>query len=161
MSSSHQPIPGHQPFDLSAYVPFYLNAISNRWTSTSSRTYLRRFGFGVVEWRVLAALAATGASSSLDIVNLVGLDPASVSRAMRSLEEHGRVAPVEGRFAGRTKPYCMTANGIALFERVREVALKREAQLLAPLSERERADLLKLLQKVHGGLSELSEERSS
>lgn len=147
-----------EPFDLGSYVPFYLSAISNRWTSTSSRIYLRRFGIGIVEWRVLAALAAKGQASSLDIVNLVGLDPASVSKAMRTLEANGRVAPVQGRFAGRTKPYHMTPDGIALFEAVREAARAREAQLLAGLSEAERGEFLRLLRKIHEGLPQLSEE---
>lgn len=145
-------------FDLDTYTPFYLSGIANRWTSTSSRTYLRRFGVGIVEWRVLAALAATNAASSHDVVSLIGMDPASVSKAMRALEQRGAVEPVTGRFAGRTKPYRLTADGARLFQTIHEVAREREAALLSGLDAEDRETLLRLLRHLHANLPALSDE---
>jgi DNA-binding MarR family transcriptional regulator len=157
MTDDDSPKPASGQFDLDDYVPFYLNAISNKWTSTSSRIYIMRFGLGVVEWRVLAALAAAGSASSLDIVNMVGLDPASVSKAMRNLEQRGAVIPLQGRFVGRTKPYRMTDDGLSLFKNIRNVALRREALLLHKLDAQEKTQLLELLRKIYASLPDLQE----
>ena len=143
--------------DLRSYVPFYLVAIANRWTATSSRTYLRRFGIGIVEWRIISSLGAEGTASSLDVVNLTGSDPALISKAMRNLEKRGLAAPVEGRFAGRTKPYRLTAGGEALFREIRTIALGFEQVLLATLDADERKAFLAALAKLHAQLPRLQE----
>jgi DNA-binding MarR family transcriptional regulator len=142
-------------FDLDGYVPFFITAIANRWTATSSRRYLREFGIGVVEWRVLASLAARDQASSADVVTLVGMDAAAVSRAMRALERRGLVEPVKGRFVGRTKPYRMTAAGERLCLAVRDLALSREAVLLGGLDASDRSELLRLLRLLHSRLGDL------
>lgn len=143
--------------DLAQYLPFYLIAIANRWTASSSRAYLRRFGIGIVEWRVLSSLGARKVASSLDVVQLVGTDPASVSKAVKNLEKLGHIVPVDGRFVGRTKPYTLTNTGQALFEEMRTLALQREQVLLDPLTSEERSQLLSLMAKLHGQLPKLQD----
>jgi DNA-binding MarR family transcriptional regulator len=147
--------------DLDRYVPFYVTAIANRWTSISSQDYLREFGIGIAEWRVLASLDARGSATSLDIVTLVGMDGGAVSRAIRALERKELVVPVKGRFIGRTKPYAMTKQGKTLSGAVRARALEREAMLLQDLDDSERAELLRMLRLLHGRLADLALDGAS
>ena len=156
VSAAHTVGPEWRSIDLDRYVPFYITAIANRWTSSSSRDYLSTFGVGIAEWRVLASLDARGSATSLDIVNLVGMDGGAVSRAIRALEKKGFVVPVKGRFVGRTKPYAMTTTGEALSAAVRARALEREALLLQDLSEADKSKFLRLLRLVHGRLADLA-----
>lgn len=137
-----------EPFNLHAYFPFFLGTIANRWTATSSKIYLDRFGIGIGEWRVLASIQAQGAASSQMIVNLISMDAGAVSRSMARLAKEGLVEPLNGRFAGRTKPYQLTEKGHDLYERLLGIALERENMLLGELSETERQMLLQLMQKV-------------
>jgi DNA-binding MarR family transcriptional regulator len=141
--------------DLESYAPFFISTIANRWTSTSSRIYVSRFGIGVAEWRVLAALSVFGQATSLDIVNLISMDPAAVSRAMRNLAGGGHVARVEGRFRGRNKPFAMTPCGEILFTKIQAVALDRQNILLKTLDKDERAAFIAILRKVYANLGEL------
>lgn len=143
--------------DLGDYLPFYLIAIANRWTATSSRTYLQKFGIGIVEWRIMASLLANGAASSLDVVNMVGTDPASVSKAIRNLEAKGLATPVKGKFAGRTKPYELTEAGRHLSHEMEVLALRREELLMAQLDGSERRQLLDLIKKLHAQLPKLND----
>jgi DNA-binding MarR family transcriptional regulator len=140
---------------LDNYFPYFLGVIANRWTSSSSRLYLSRFGIGIVEWRILASLRALGPATSLDIANLVGSDPAAISRGIRQLERQAHVVPVTGSFRGRTKPYDLTPSGGALYEEVRKVADARETVLLRDLSKEERDNLLGYLRKIHKRLGDL------
>jgi DNA-binding MarR family transcriptional regulator len=159
MSSSRDAIfMGNKPLELNRYFPFYIGAIANKWTSSSSRIYLRQFGIGIVEWRILVSLQAYGSATSLDIANLVGSDPAAISRGIRNLESRALVVPVNGRFPGRTKPYELTPGGQEMFKTVEKVTLAREQILLQDLSAEEREQLLVLLRKLHGRLSDLQPE---
>src|SRR6201997_2465982 len=119
--------------ELDEYVPYFLGTIANRWTAASSRRYLREFGVGIAEWRVLASLRSLGQATSLDTANLTGMDPAAVTRALKQLEEKGCAEPAAGRFIGRTKPFALTDKGRALYADMRRAALEREAVLLQDL----------------------------
>ena len=141
--------------ELDQYAPYFLGAIANRWTAASSRRYLREFGVGIAEWRVLASLRSLGQATSLDAANLTGMDPAAVTRALTQLQDKGCAEPVVGRFVGRAKPFALTGKGMALYADMRRVALEREAVLLQDLSEADRNELLRLLRLLHGRLAEL------
>jgi DNA-binding MarR family transcriptional regulator len=141
--------------ELDQYAPYFLGTIANRWTAASSRRYLREFGVGIAEWRVLASLRSLGQASSLDAANLTGMDPAAVTRALTQLQEKGWAEPVAGRFIGRTKPFALTEKGVALYAEMRRVALEREAVLLQDLTEDDRKELLRLLRLLHARLPEL------
>ena len=144
-----------EPIDLDSYFPFFLGTISNRWTTTSSRIYLERFGVGIGEWRVLASIQALGAASSQQIVGLISMDGGAVSRAVARLEEDGFIQKVAGRFVGRTKPYELTEEGRDLYVAMRDVALARENQLLGALSADERLQLITLMRKVMTRMGDL------
>jgi DNA-binding MarR family transcriptional regulator len=141
--------------ELDQYAPYFLGTIANRWTAASSRRYLREFGVGIAEWRVLASLRSLGQATSLDTANLTGMDPAAVTRALSQLEDKGCAEPVAGRFIGRTKPFALTEKGMALYADMRRVALEREAVLLQDLTPDDRRELLRLLRLLHGRLAEL------
>ncbi|MHC8378428.1 MarR family winged helix-turn-helix transcriptional regulator [Pseudomonas sp. MDT1-16] len=146
--------------DLNGFTPFLIGAISNKWNVLSSRTYLKLFGIGMTEWRVLGSLGAKGSSGSAsanEIVSLLGIDAAGVSRAMAKLEVLGHVTEILGTYPGRTRPYAMTPSGAALFDQVRELALHRERVLLQDLCGDERNLLLLFLRKLHARLPELQE----
>jgi DNA-binding MarR family transcriptional regulator len=141
--------------DLDHYAPYFIGSISNRWTAASSRRYLKDFGVGIAEWRVLASLRTLGQATSLDAANLTGMDPAAATRALAQLEAKQCVAPVAGRFVGRTKPFALTDKGLTLYGQMRRVALDREAVLLQDLTAADRQELLRLLSLLHGRLAEL------
>ena len=143
------------PIDLQDYFPFFLGTISNRWTTTSSKIYLDRFGVGIADWRVLASIQALGAASSQEIVGLIAMDAAAVSRSVVKLEKDGFIKRSQGRFVGRTKPYELTDTGRDLYAQLRDVALARENQLLDALTTDERQTLMTLMRKVMTRIGDL------
>ena len=144
-----------EPIDLDSYFPFFLGTIANRWTTTSSRIYFEQFRVGVGEWRVLASIRALGQASSQQIVGLISMDAAAVSRSVARLEQDGFIAKVAGRFIGRTKPYELTGEGRDLYAALRDVALEREDRLLGALSPDERLTLIQLMRKVMTRIGDL------
>lgn len=143
------------PINLRDYFPFYLGTITNRWTAASSRTYLKAFGIGIGEWRVLASVFALGQASSNEIVDLIWMDAGAVSRSIRRLENDGLVRPVKGKFVGRTKPFEPTEAGRKLHAQILKSALEREERLLSNLKPDERKTLLLLMRKLMDQLRDL------
>lgn len=143
------------PIDLKTYFPFYLGTISNRWTTSSSRIYLKAFGIGIGDWRVLASIHSLKRASSNEVVDLISMDAGAVSRSVGRLLAENLLRPAEGKFAGRTKPFELTEGGTRLYSRIQRTALARENLLLSGLSAAERRALLKLMRKVHSRLDKL------
>ena len=145
----------NNPINLDAYFPYFLGTISARWTSTSSQLYLKRFGIGIGEWRVLASIRALGPASSQQILSLISMDAGAISRSMKKLEERGLVKPLQGKFAGRTKPFHMTQAGKELHDEISAIAREREELLLQDLSSEERDALFRSLRKILSRIEDL------
>lgn len=130
--------------DLSSYVPYFLTAISNAVSRGASRLYLREFGVGIIEWRVMAMLAVEPGIMANRIGAVVSLDKAAVSRSLKILEDMGLIASATSSDP-RRRSYALTPEGEALHDRIMHVALQRETRLLAGMSGKDRDDLVRLM----------------
>ena len=139
--------------DLESYVPFFLSAVGNRMSRGASRTYLERFGIGVNEWRLLANLRASPGTTAGEICARSGIDKAAVSRALRVLHDRDCLEPAgDGTGDARARSLRLTPQGEALHDQVLEVALKREARLLAGFSPDEREMLINFLRRLYANI---------
>jgi DNA-binding MarR family transcriptional regulator len=141
--------------DLAHYVPYFLTAISNTWSRSSSRLYLDLFGVGVTEWRVISQLAIEPQIAAQRICEVIGLDKGAVSRSVAALVAAGHVAETGDARDARRQVLELTAAGYALHDRLIAVALQRERLILADFSPDEVAQLTALLRRIHRRLPEL------
>jgi DNA-binding MarR family transcriptional regulator len=132
--------------DYPSYVTGLVSWLSNRMSSSASTVYRRMFGIGVMEWRVMAHLAIEPGSTGARISRVIGLDKAAISRTMSVLIERGLAVRVDGSTRGQQ--LALTQAGRALHDQVLMVAMEREGQLLACLSEAERTVLRGLLNRL-------------
>jgi DNA-binding MarR family transcriptional regulator len=143
--------------DLGGYVPYFLTAISNTWSRSSSRLYLERFGVGVTEWRVISQLAIEPGIAAQRICEVIELDKGAVSRSVAALVAAGHVRDQADPRDARRQLLVLTDSGYALHDRLIALATAREALLLAELSAEERADFTQYLRRIHARLPELRE----
>ena len=145
--------------DLAGYVPYFLTAISNTWSRSSSRLYLEHFGVGVTEWRVISQLAIEPGIAAQRICEIIGLDKGAVSRSVAALVAAGHVAEgVDGR-DGRRQLLELTSDGYALHDRLIALATRREQILLDGMTPEERDQFTGFLRRIHARLPELREFR--
>lgn len=145
--------------NLGDYVPYFLTAISNTWSRSSSRLYLERFGVGVTEWRVISQLAIEPSIAAQRICEVIGLDKGAVSRSVAALVAAGHVAEgTDGRDA-RRQLLELTATGYALHDRLIALATAREQMMLEGFTPEERVQLTGFLRRLHARLPELREFR--
>lgn len=161
MSSTrcHEPDdgPDREVLDLGAYVPYFLTAISNTWSRSSSRLYLERFGVGVTEWRVISQLAIEPAIAAQRICEVIGLDKGAVSRSVAALVAAGQVEEQVDSRDARRQLLSLTPSGYGLHRKLIDVATAREQVMLADLSAEERAQLIGFLRRIHARLPQLRE----
>lgn len=138
--------------DLAQYAPAYFTFITNKWSRGASSHYLDTYGVGVETWRVLVMLAIEESVTAQRVVQLIGMDKASVSRTFKSMHEKGLIVFRHDTQDGRLRHATLTAEGRALHDRILRFALAREQSLLSVLSNDEVTVLIDLLQRIHANL---------
>jgi DNA-binding MarR family transcriptional regulator len=141
--------------DLADYVPFFLASVANRMSGSASRTYLKSFGIGVNEWRLLANLKIQPGATAAEICEKSAIDKSVASRALRVLADRGCIADSGKADDLRRRPLALTATGEALHDAVLEVALDRERVLLDGFDAAEKRQLLHFLERLYRNVSAL------
>lgn len=131
--------------DFDKYIPAYLSFLAGKLSSGASAVYRPLFGIGITDWRLMALLAAEPWVVASHICNSTGLDKAAVSRSVRSLQDLGLIDVRPDRRDQRRQMIALTSKGVALHNRIVELAVAREQALLEGLSEADRETLLRLL----------------
>lgn len=142
---------------MQGYVPAILTAIANKWSSSSSRLYLKMYDVGINEWRVIAMLAIEPCITANRICEVIGLDKGGTSRSLKSLAAEGYLTETEDPADNRRLILELTEKGYELHDRIMATALDRERRLLADLSAKEIALLAKLLQRMYLRVPDLRE----
>ena len=127
---------------------FKLVLIVNLTTAPFSRGPQRAHGLTLTEWRVLRTLALAPGLAGADIAGQLGVDRMSVSRAVRGLEAAGRVQRRAAPGDNRRDALFLTERGRAVHAAIEPGGRAREAELLRDLSDHERAELSRLLDRV-------------
>ncbi|WP_235579762.1 MarR family winged helix-turn-helix transcriptional regulator [Ramlibacter sp. Leaf400] len=134
--------------NLSHYVTYFFTVLANKLSTGASRLYLKRFGIGIIEWRIMAMLAIEPGIPPARITQVIGLDKGAVSRESRRLEERGYLVLEDVDDNPRRKRLSLTPLGYELHDQIIQVALERERRLLSDLSEDEVEVLVDLLART-------------
>ncbi|NKQ54061.1 winged helix-turn-helix transcriptional regulator [Amycolatopsis sp. K13G38] len=128
------------------YVPAYLSLISNALSWGGSRLFLRRFGVGINEWRVMSAIVNQPGCTATQVGDELGLNKSVVSRSLQFLQSRDlvNVDAADGR-----RVLWLTGPGHELHDQLIEIALKREEFLLAGFSQQEKELLLSFLRRMY------------
>jgi DNA-binding MarR family transcriptional regulator len=134
--------------ELEQFLPYRLSLLSNQISRSIARTYERRFDLGVTEWRVIAILGRFPGISATEVAGKSAMDKVAVSRAVRRLEDAGRVERRANRNDRRAKHLQLSKEGQAVYEAIVPAALDCERRLLGALTEKEREKLDQLVEKL-------------
>ncbi|HEY6456268.1 MAG TPA: MarR family transcriptional regulator [Steroidobacteraceae bacterium] len=128
-------------------------AASNKIVASASQASMRYYRLGIMEWRVMALLAADPGITGKDISMLSGVTAGSVSRAINILKKL-RYLEVSNDVADNRRGILkLNAAGIALHNRIIVSALERETLLLTGFSAAARKTLLRYLRRLLGNIA--------
>jgi DNA-binding MarR family transcriptional regulator len=141
--------------ELDRFLPYRLSVLSNTVSTAIAGAYQERFGLTIPEWRVMAVLAMTPDLSAAEVAQRTAMDKVAVSRAVASLLRAKRIARQMARSDRRRSLLQLSASGRKVYAQVVPFALAYERELIAPLSERERATIDRALRILLGRAAEM------
>ncbi len=152
MTATEMAAPPAQRIDPDAHAAFMLVSIANRLSASASRAYMRQFGVGVMEWRVVGMLAGRPGITANQIGQVSGVDKSSISRAVHALIRRGYLDSREDAADSRRTRLFLTPEGHALHDRIIVSSLAREERLLHGFSEAERRTLFGMLGRISANM---------
>ena len=102
-------------------------------------------GIGPGQWRVLAMVGAGGVMTARGLARATGLDPAFISRTVRSLEDASLLWTARPDADRRVVTIGLTAHGTELYARTLSFKQARQEALLEALSPDERDAIFRII----------------
>jgi DNA-binding MarR family transcriptional regulator len=112
---------------------------------TRSERFFRSHGLNTAHFDVLAQVGAARGITQQELADALLVTKGNISQLLSKLEQVGLIARQQ---TGRTNCLSLTGRGEALFQEVVPQQEALIADLLAPLSENEQRELLRLLRKL-------------
>lgn len=134
--------------DLERFVPYQLSLLSNVVSQEIAEAYGERFGLAITEWRILAVLGRFPGLSAAGVAERSAMDKVAVSRAVARLLERGLLHRETHGDDRRRSVLELSEAGRKVYSEVAPLALSYERELLAPLSEDERLQFSRMLDRL-------------
>ena len=103
-------------------------------------------------WQVLVLVRAGQWGTQTQMAEAMGITGATLTHHLNALEDQGLVRRWREASNRRVQQVALTDAGEALFDQLREVAVRHDERLRSTLSEEEVAQLGELLEKVRVGV---------
>ena len=128
--------------------PYYQLWVLSNLTAKPFPRFGAEFDLNLTAWRVMLTVADRPGITAQELSDYSGLDKMIVSRAVRGLEEQGRLVREGSESDRRMRHLSLTDEGWRVYAKVARAAVAREAQIYDRLSARELATLRRLLKKL-------------
>lgn len=135
--------------------------LTNRLMAPFSTHLSHRYKISLNEFRLLMTIGALGRSASHELAELTGVNVMSVSRAVATLQRHGRIQVVRDDTNRRRKWLTLTEEGRRLYAIMRPQSEKVADYLFSDLAEGEIAQLETILNRLIATLEARDEHDES
>ena len=105
-------------------------------------------------WQVLLLVRSQQWGTQSRMAEAMGITDATLTHHLNALEKQGLVRRWREADNRRVQQVALTADGEALFDDLREVAMRHDRRLRSNLTEKEAALLAELLDKLRAGIDQ-------
>jgi MarR family transcriptional regulator for hemolysin len=127
----------------------------SRTAHTASQAFERAMaeaGGSASAWQVLLLVRSGQMATQSKLAEAMGISGATMTHHLNALEAQGLVRRWRDEGNRRVQQVELTDEGVALFDRLREVAMRHDERLRSKLSDEETEQLAELLEKLLAGL---------
>ena len=127
----------------------------SRTAHTASQAFERAMaeaGGSASAWQVLLLVRSGQMATQSKLAEAMGISGATMTHHLNALEAQGLVRRWREDGNRRVQRVELTDEGVVVFDRLREVAMRHDARLRSKLSDEETAQLAALLEKLVAGL---------
>lgn len=136
--------------DLDSLLNFRIQRLASKMTLITTREVLSGTGVNISEWRLICRLAQSGPLNLTALSRMIGLDPGSTSRLLKSAEEKNLVRRERDPNDGRAAIFHLTDFAARKFEAIWPQAAAVADGFHAQYSIEERELLNRLLDRAIG-----------
>jgi DNA-binding MarR family transcriptional regulator len=122
--------------------------LTNRLMAPFSMHLAHRYKISLNEFRLLMTIGRLGRTASHELAELTGVNVMSVSRAVQTLERHGRIEVQPDPANRRRKWLSLTAEGERLFELMRPQSEQVAKYLFSDLDSAEIGQLQTIINRL-------------
>lgn len=126
--------------------------LTNRLMAPFSTHLAHRYRISLNEFRMLMTIGALGRTASHELAELTGVNVMSVSRAVATLERHGRIEIRQDSANRRRKWLALTEEGERLYAVMRPQSERVAGYLFSDLSAQELGQLDRIVERLIGTL---------
>ena len=108
-----------------------LSFAANHFIEAASKHFKDSFDLGTVDWRLLFMFARVPGCTAALASRTIGIDKGAVSRSLQRLEAEGLVMAGELHANGRSRGWNLTKQGRRMHQRILQVAITRQKDVLA------------------------------
>jgi DNA-binding MarR family transcriptional regulator len=131
-----------------ALVSNRLLALATLLRRSANVLYRRELGLSEVEWRILAMVGDRAPLTLGALVEILGLDKGQLSRNVTALVKRRVLTRISDPANGREAQIALTPQGQEMFDALITLALERNRDLVAGLTQSETATLLAVLDRL-------------
>jgi DNA-binding MarR family transcriptional regulator len=135
----------------SSVIATRVNWLSSKLVSTATATY-GELGLGYLNARIIMALGRRPQITAARLAEVLGVDPAAVSRALRELKARKLVDEAKGP----VRSLALTADGQHLRGQVETISEAREARLLQGFTEAEADKMFQFLERMWAHMDDVA-----
>lgn len=135
--------------DVDQPLGYLLHRLATSLRAEVTNGALEPLGLTFPQYICMRILAQSPGRSNADLARDVMVSPQAMNMVVRGLQERGLVARPAAVDSGRSLPAELTSSGTALLEKTDPHIRAAEERVLAPLPERDRRDLRRLLAALH------------
>lgn len=135
-------------FDIEDHLPYRISMLTNLIRQATTDKYIRQSNISGREWRVLSMIGIKGPMSAVDVVELTGMDKATITRAGNRLLKLDLLHRETDATDRRRKVLSLTSKGQTECHRIIPMMAAGGDSFDSALSERERTQLYKILDKI-------------
>ena len=127
----------------SSVIATRVNWLSSKLVSTATATY-GELGLGFLNARIILALGRRPQITAARLAEVIGVDPAAVSRALRELKARKLVEEAKGP----VRSLSLTEEGRLLRTKVEAISDARETRMLQGFSDAEADKMFQFLERM-------------
>lgn len=135
-----------------------LGYTANQYKQATSRIFLKRFGVGGLDWRLLVVLYRNPNISSKMVASNTKVDKAAVSRTLARLEKLGYVNCKADAGDERVKVWLLSTSGIELHNNMLRVSIEIYQRVLSRLDASRIDQFRQTLRVLIESIADLPEE---
>ena len=148
MSEVDNIAPEGEPIEVKQFVTYTMARVQAKLNAQAAAILKRHSNLSLVQWRVIALLAAGNCDSLTTLCRLSGMDKGQVSRKLTQLVADGMVRSRLDEHDHRSQKLSLTEDGLKLYDRILPVMRSRQAHVTSNLAEEELAALLEYLDRI-------------